>query len=160
MAYSVPNVIRVNRGKLSLDGLAEKAFELQGDRIVIIDRWTEGFADISFFRIGDSGSLLSPMQIYAPSVRLRREFEARAERIRSLAVTIPFEDSLATSQLAHSIGDFFDLPVFMGQETVSRFSAIMQISSEAWNRFQITFLLPSLVEVGPRINVSKVVWSE
>lgn len=33
---SIPDVIRINRGKLNLDGIAEKALELNADRVIII----------------------------------------------------------------------------------------------------------------------------
>ena len=35
---SVPNIIRINRGKLNLDGITEKAVELNANRIVVIAR--------------------------------------------------------------------------------------------------------------------------
>jgi rRNA maturation protein Rpf1 len=161
IAHSIPNVIRVNRGKLSLDGAAEKALELHADRMIIIDRWKEGFANIRFFRIGNSGLTPFPPQINIASVRLRREFEAKIKPIKSLAMTVAFENSSVSKRLAQSIGNFFNLPVFAGRGIVSNFSAAMRISSEASDRFQITFiLLPTLIEVGPRINVSKVVWDD
>jgi len=160
IAYSIPNVIRVNRGKLSLDGVAEKALELQADRIVIIDRWKEGFANIRFFRAGIHGLTPFPPLINIASVRLRREFEAKTKPIKSLAITMPSRDSSLVKRLAHSIGDFFGIPVFVGKDSVSNFSAVMRISSSALDRLQITFVLPALIEVGPRINVSKVVWDE
>jgi len=161
VAHVIPNVIRVNRGKLSLDGVAEKAFELHADRVIIIDRWKEGFANMRFFRMGIHGLTPFPPLINIASVRLRREFEEKAKRIKSLAIVTPFEKSSAVERLAQSLGDFFDTPVFVGQDTVSNFSAAMHISSTVPMRFQITFvLLPALVEVGPRISVSKVVWDE
>ena len=161
ITHSIPNVIRVNRGKLSLDGVAEKALELHADHVVIIDRSKEGFANIRFLRMSISGLTPFPPVINIASVRFRREFEARTKRINSLAITMPSENSSTAKKLAHSIGDFFDIQVIMRQERISNFSASMRISSDALNRLQITFLLlPSLVEVGPRINVAKVVWND
>ena len=161
LAHSIPNVVHVNRGKLSLDGVAEKALELDADRIVIADRWKDGFVNIRFFRTGVSGLTPYPPLINVASVRFRRESEAKTKPIRSLAVTVPSQNSSAAKKLAHSIGDFFDIPVLIGQDKVSNFSAVILISTSALDRLQITFvLLPSLVEVGPRINVSKVVWDE
>jgi len=161
IAHSLPNVIRVNRGKLSLDGIAEKALELHADRIVIVDRYKDGFANIRFFRTGASGLTPFPPLINIASVRLRREFEARTKPIKSLAITMPSENSLTAKRLVQLISEFFDIPVFVGQNTVSGFSASIRISSDSLNRFQITFVLfPTLIEIGPRINVSKVVWDE
>lgn len=161
ITHSIPNVIRVSRGKLSLDGVAEKALELHADRIVIIDRSKEGFANIRFFRISNSGLTPFPPVINITSVRFRREFEARTKRIKSLAIAMPSENSSAAKKLARSMGDFFGISAFVGQDKVSNFSAVIHISTNSLNGLQITFvLLPSLVEVGPRINVSKVVWDD
>ena len=161
IAHSIPNVIRVNRGKLSLDGVAEKASEIHADRIVIVDRGKVGFANIKFFRTDASGLTPFPPLINIASVRLRREFEAKTKRIKSLAILMPSESSLTVKRLADSIGDFFDIPVLLGQKAISNFSFVMRISSNPPDKLQITFvLLPKLIEVGPRINVSKAVWDE
>jgi len=160
IAYSIPNVIRVNRGKLSLDGVAEKALELHADRIVVIDRWREGFANIRFFRTDVSSLTPFPPIINIASARLRREFEAKTKPVKSLAITVPSENSSAAEKLAYSIGEFFNIQVFVGQGNVSNFSAAMHISSAPLNRLQITFLLPTPIEIGPRINVSEVIWDK
>jgi len=159
LARSIPNVIRVNRGKLSLDEVMEKALELQADRIVFVDRCKEGFGIIRFFQVGTSGLTLFPLVINIASVRLRREFEAKTKPIKSIAVTAPLSGNSSTAEkLAQSLSEFFEIPV-VGQDIVSNFSATMRISSSALNRLQITFvLLPTLIEIGPRINISKIVW--
>jgi len=161
IAHVMPNVIRVNRGKLSLDEIAEKALELNVDRVVIVDRGEHGFANMQFFRIGVSG--LAPFYplISIANVRFRREFEVRTKSIKSLAIVMPSEYSSVTKRLVKSLSDFFDIRVFVGQDKVSGVSAVMQVSSKDLDRFQITFyLLPSSVEIGPRINVSKVIWDD
>ena len=160
IAHSIPNVIRVNRGKLSLDGVAEKAIEIHADHIVIIDRSKKRFANIRFFLTSVSGLVSFPPLINISSVRLRREFEVRTKPIKSLAITVPSENYSVVRMLVHSIGDFFGIPI-VSQDEFSSFSAAMRISSSGLGRFQITFvLLPSLVEIGPRIEVSRVVWEE
>ena len=161
IAHAIPNVIRVNRGKLSLDGVAEKALELNADRVVIVDRWREGFAVIRFYRIKAYDLTPSPPVIYIANVRFRRDFETRAKRVKSLAITMSSEISSEAERLAKSIGEFFEIPVFAGEDKVSGFSAAMHISSNAPNKVQMTFVLvPTLVETGPRISISKIVWEE
>jgi rRNA maturation protein Rpf1 len=158
IAHSIPNVIRINRGKLSLDGVTEKALDLNADRIVIVDRWKDGFANIRFFRTNISGLTPLPPLINIASVRLRREFKTKTKPITSLAIIMPSEVSSVAKRLAQGLKDFFEIPVFADQDKVSNFSATMHILSSALGEFQITFiLLPTLIEVGPRINVSKVV---
>ena len=40
--YSIPQVLSINRGKLSLDGISEKALEVNADRVIVVDRWRNG----------------------------------------------------------------------------------------------------------------------
>jgi len=161
LAHSIPNVIRVNRGKLSLEGVAEKALRLQADRIVIVDRCKEGFGIIRFFQVSTSGLTPFLPVINIASVRLRREFEARTKPIKSIAIAVPLsENSSKAKKLVQLLSEFFEIPV-VGQNMVSNFSATLRISSSALKRLQITFvLLPTLIEIGPRINISKIVWDE
>lgn len=162
ITHSIPNVIRVNRGKLNLEGVAEKALELNAVRVVVIDRWKHGFASIRFFQT-ESASGLTPLPplINIANVRLRREFETKTKPIKSLAITMSSENSSVVRRLGQSLSGFFDIPVFVGRDIVSNFSAVMHVSTSASKEFQITFvLLPTLVEIGPRIDVSKVVWDE
>ena len=49
LAHVIPNAVRVNRGKLSLDGVAERALEFGADHVIIIDRWKGGPGEIQFF---------------------------------------------------------------------------------------------------------------
>ncbi|RLI44046.1 Brix domain containing protein, partial [Candidatus Bathyarchaeota archaeon] len=60
LARSIPNVVRVNRGKLSLDGVAERAIEFDADRVVIINRWKGGPGKIELFEVGQEGLVLVP----------------------------------------------------------------------------------------------------
>jgi len=47
-ASCLPNIVRINRGKLNLDGIVEKTLEINADRVVIIDRWKGGLGKFSF----------------------------------------------------------------------------------------------------------------
>lgn len=161
IAHAIPSVVRVNRGKLSLDGVAEKALELNADRVIIIDRWKRGFAVIRFYRIGAYGLTLSPPVIYIASIRFQRSFEVRAKRVKTLAVVMPLEISSEAKRLGQSIGEFFGIPIFVDQDKVSGSSAAMHISSNLPDKVQMTFVIvPTLVETGPRISISKIIWEE
>jgi len=38
----IPSIVRVNRGKMSMDEVAEKALEYGADQFVVVDRWQGG----------------------------------------------------------------------------------------------------------------------
>ena len=156
---SVPNIVRINRGKLNLDGIAERAVELNANRIVAIDRWKAGPGKIKLFRIAQTGLVPVPPLMYVAGVRLRREFEAKTKRIRSLVVTMEPENPTETIRIAEQLSDFFNLPRLSIDEAATKYQASMHVSLDASRRAQITFMfLPQMVEIGPRITLSKVVW--
>lgn len=156
---SVPNVVRINRGKLNLDGIAERAVELNMDRIVVIDRWKGGPGKIKLFRIEPTGLFSVPPLMYVAGVRLQREFEAKTKHVRSLVVTTKPGNPPETVRIAERLSDFFNLPRLSIDEAATKYQASMYISLNASRRTQITFmLLPQMVEIGPRITLSKLVW--
>ena len=156
---SVPNIVRINRGKLNLDGVAERAVELNANRIVVIDRWKAGPGKIKLFRIEQNGLVTVPPVMYVAGVRLRREFEANPERIRSFMVTMEPENRTETIRIAEHLSGFFNLPMLSIDEAATKYQTSMHVSLDSSRRTQIAFMfLPNIVEIGPRITLSKVVW--
>jgi len=159
LVLSVPNIVRINRGKLNLDGIAERAVELNANRIVAVERWKGGPGKIKLFRIDQSGLVPVPPLMYVAGFRLRREFEVKVRHIRYLAVTMEPKNSSETLRIAEQLSSFFDLPKASIDEVDTKYQSSMRISLDALRRIQITFMLfPQMVEMGPRITLSKVVW--
>jgi U3 small nucleolar ribonucleoprotein protein IMP4 len=156
---SVPNIIRINRGKLNLDGITEKAVELNANRIVVIDRWKAGPGKVKLFRIEHNGLISCPPLMHVSGVRLRREFKANTKHLRSLVVTIAQENHTETVRIAELLSGFFNLPRLSIDEAAAKYQVSMHLSLDASRHTQITFMfLPQMVEIGPRITLSKVVW--
>lgn len=161
LARSIPNVVRVNRGKLSLDGVAERAIEFGADRVVIINRWKGGPGKIELFEVGREGLALVPPIMYVAGIKLQREFDrARGKPVRSLIVTTPSEESDENMRIARSLSSFLNIPLSQMGEAVSKSQIAMHISSNDLHCIQITFMLlhPKTVEIGPRVTLSHVVW--
>ena len=159
LARSVPNVVRINRGKLSLDGIAERALELNADRVIVVDRWKGGPGKIKLFRVEPAGlTSVSPL-VYFAGIRLQREFGAEAKAVRLLAVTTAPESSPEITKFAENLSNFLDFPLASIEKAVSDYKASMHVIHNASGRIQITFmLLPQMIEIGPRITISRVVW--
>jgi len=159
LVLSVPNIARINRGKLNLDGIAERAIELNANRVVAIERWKGGPGKIKLFRVKPTGLISVPPSMYVAGVKLRREFEAKMRHIRSLAVTMEPNKSSGTSRIEEQLSGFFSLPRLPINEAATKYQFSMHVSLDAIRRTQITFMsLPQMVEIGPRITLSKVVW--
>ncbi len=160
LARSIPNIIRINRGKLNLDGIAERALEFNADRAVIVDRWRGGPGKIELFQIGPKGFIPIFPLMYIAGIRLKREFEGtKAKPITSLTITMPPGKNSQVAKIAGFLSNFLDIPLSSMDEAVSEYSAAMHISMNASRRTQITFMLLSeTVEVGPRVTISHLVW--
>jgi len=150
-------MVRVNRGKMSMDEVAEEALEQGADRVIIVDRWQGGLGKIEFFHIGALGLTSFSPSLYLAGIRLQREFQpAKLKPLHSLVITQSDDDSL---RMADTLSKFLNIPVLPEKEALLKYQVAMHISSDAKRRVQITFmLLPQKVEIGPRITLSPVMW--
>jgi len=159
LVSSIPDVVRVNRGKMSLDGVAERAIELEADRVVVVDRWRGGPGKINLFQIGSTGLTSVPPLMLIGGIRLRREFKEVTRRNRSSAITMKPEDSAELERVAGRMSQFFDLPVLSVDEAARKHGASMHFSFDSSRHIQITFMrLQRMVEIGPRVTLSKLIW--
>jgi len=159
LARSIPKVVRINRGKLSLDGIAERALELNADRVIVVDRWKGGPGKIELFRVEPAGLTPVPPLMNVAGIKLQREFEAETKAVRSMAVTTAPENPPEATKIAENLSNFLNFPMSSIDRAASKFQASMHVSYNASGRIQITFmLLPQMVEIGPRITISRVVW--
>jgi len=161
LACVIPNIVRVNRGKLSITGVAEKALENNAEKAIIVDRWKGGPGKIRFFNVDSTGLNAVPPLIYVRGIKLQRDFrKTRVEPVRSLAITLPKEKSNQISKIAGFLSDFLHIPILSFKEASSSYQAILHITTDITQRVQITFFLwPEKIEIGPRITVSHVVWT-
>jgi len=118
---------------------------------------------IEFFRISAKGSDVILPLIYVKSVKLSRDFAengSRRRRIKSVAIIASKTASLEVKRLKNFLSELFNIPIFSLKEIYNkRIDAAMQIAADPSNRIIITFkLIPELVEIGPQIRVSHLVW--
>jgi U3 small nucleolar ribonucleoprotein protein IMP4 len=159
LANSIPDVMRVNRGKMSLDGVAEKAIELEADRVVVVDRWRGGPGKINLFQASSTGLKTVPPLMLIRKIRLRREFKEGTRRARSSAITLEPEDSAELIKIGGRMSKYFGLPVLSLNEASENHCASMHFSFDSSRHIQITFMLLSrMVEIGPRVTLSKLIW--
>lgn len=163
ISHTFPNIVRINRGKLSLEGIAEKALELDAEKAMVVERWKGGLGKIRFFRISEKGlDAVSPL-ICIGGIKLRRDFGEnmpKRRRIKSLAVASSRKVPLKVRRLENALSEFFNIPILPFNEVVNRKCDVaMQISADQSNSIVITFkLVPELVEIGPQIRISHLVW--
>jgi len=74
LSHTFPKAMRINRGKLSLEGIAEKALELAIERVVIVNRWKGGPGKIEFFEFRQDSLNAVPPIVCVHNIKFRREF--------------------------------------------------------------------------------------
>ena len=160
LARVIPNTQRINRGKLSIDGVAEKALEINANKVILVCRWKGGPGKIELFRVGARGLIPFPPLIRIKGVRLQREFKLRKiEPTRSLVIAVPPEETAENIKIAESLSNFLEVPMMSMDKVSSKNQIVMQVRSHPEGYSQITFLrFPQRVEVGPRITIRSVIW--
>jgi rRNA maturation protein Rpf1 len=160
LLYSIPDVIRVNRGKMSLDALAEKALELEADRVIVVEKWRDKFAQLSLFKMSPTGLLPVAPVICLSNVSLRRELSKGTKRHMSSVVTVPQGASSEVERTALQISQFLRLPLMRLDDAVEEHRASLHFAFNSSRSIRATFmLLGRMVEIGPRLTVSKLVWN-
>jgi hypothetical protein len=151
--------MRANRGKMSLEELAERAIEEGIDRVLIIERWKGGPGRIRLCRINRGEVAQVPPQIYTQEIRLQREFEKHKAALKSLIIGKPKDELSDTVMLTEALSGFFKIPVMNLNEACPRYKAGMRIRLDETGKISLSFLLlPSMTEIGPRLTVSHLVW--
>jgi len=163
LSHTFSNIVRVNRGKLSLEGIAEKALELDAEKAMIVDRWKGGLGKIRFFRISEEGLDAVPPLIYVKGIKLRRDFREnmpKERRIKSVAMASSQKASFKVKRLENALSEFLGIPILSFDEIVNgKYDCAMQISADPSNCIIVTFkLIPEVVEVGPQLRVPRLVW--
>jgi len=159
LANCISDVVRVNRGKMSLDGVAEKAIELEADRVIIVDRWHGGPRKINLFQVSSTGLKTAPPLMLLSGILLRREFKEGTRRVRSFVITVEPKTSPELEKIARSLSQFLGFPILSLDDASAVHNFSLHISFDSSRRVQFTFmLLERMVEIGPRVTISKMIW--
>jgi len=153
--------VRINRGKLSLEGIAAEALELNAEKVVIVDRWKGGPGKIELYKFDGKELHPTPPLIYLKGVKLRREFRTmpKGRRIKSTAMVASPRPSREVSRLEKALSDFFGIPTFSSENECGGFDALMKITGSQVGELAVTFkLLPENLEIGPRMRISHLIW--
>lgn len=151
--------MRTNRGKMSLEELAENAIEERANRVVIIERWKGGPGRMRLLKINNGELAQVPPQIYIQGIKLQREFEKREVTMKSLIIGKPKDELYDTVMLTEALSGFFEIPVMDLDRAPSGYKATMQIRRDETGEFSLSFLLlPNMTEIGPRLTISHVMW--
>jgi len=158
LARVMPNIVYVNRGKMSSDDVAEKAVENDADGVMISDRGQGGLGVLRLFTVTESGLTKASPTIHFVA-KLRREFSVSNVKSASLiSVQEPTRPG-ELARLAESLSGFLGLPISSREHEPKSALTIMSISCDELGRIVVSFMgEPRHIEAGPRITVSRLEW--
>ena len=157
LAATLPGAIRVNRGKMSFEDIAEKAWELEADRVILVNRWKGNPGKICLYLVGDEGLEPFPPLIYIYGVKLRRDMGIRLGRVRSLAVAARPE----RARLGRALAEFLEVPFLRAGEELEEGEhpdVLLKVWPDRERYAVMSFFRPDGREVGPRIRVRHLIW--
>lgn len=160
LARILPNAVRVNRGKMSNEQLAEKALEEGPEHVLMIERGQGGSGSIRFCNVGQSGLVCVPPTVQIGDTKLRRDFNipSRVKPARGVAIlsSVPSDDM---KKFAEMLAGFFGVPL-LSIEEVPQDESLIVLDRDRAGRLMVTFITgPDHVEVGPRVTVSDMEWT-
>lgn len=162
LSHMLPMVLRTNRGKSSLTEIAEKALGLNLDKVIIIGK-CKSELEVQFFHVRREGLEFVPPLIHLRGVKLKRDFKERmpkGKRIKSIAIMTSSEENLEIEKFKNFLSKFFEVPLLSLEEVINgKYDAVLQVLMDSLDQKVLTFkLAPELMEAGPRLNISRLVW--
>lgn len=155
----LPNVVRISRGKLALDRLAEKALGLKADGVVIVDRWRGGPSKISLYHVASKGLETFFPLLFLASIKLQLDYGQTYKPTGRVAASFSSDLSEEARQVAERISNFFRLPILDKNADLRRIDASLNFSSQLGYIVKASFTHPPLVrEVGPSFTIKMVAW--
>lgn len=162
LARLIPKCIRVNRGKMSLDNLAEKALENNIARVLIIEEWHGNPGKMALFKVLESGLSWFPPKMIIRSLTLQREIKrSQVKTTKVYGILESSEGAMSdVSKLTSVLSDFLQLPKLSHKDVgCLKNQNVVEISHFSHGCIKITFTnFPKGVELGPRIILSNLVW--
>lgn len=158
LAATLPSAIRVNRGKMSFEDIAEKAWELGADRVILVSRWKGNPGKICLFKLAEEGLQPFPPLIYIYGIKLRRAMGVRLGKVRSIGVAA----DPGRTRLGKALAEFLDAP-FLGPggapEAGGEFDVVLRVRPDIERYAVMSFYRArDGREVGPRIRVRHLIW--
>jgi len=142
---------------LSLEGVAERCFELKCDKALVLQRWMGGPGKIQLLELRDSDLTEIPPLIYLAEATLRREY-GTVGRFQAEAIAVQSETNPELIRLAKNLSNFFELPLLTLPHGGSYRVALHVQQHSKWNAKVVLASLPSMREIGPSLTIKHVRW--
>lgn len=156
----LPGSLRINRGKLSFDEVVQEALTLGADRLIFLERWKGAPGKIELYVLRPNVGRYFPM-IYLASVRIQDELYGHAPVRGRLIATVPEEAKPELRRFGEALTNFLQIPLATREQDTTGSAASMVFDDTERSETVVTFTrLPSGAEIGPRLIVKNLIWSD
>jgi rRNA maturation protein Rpf1 len=157
LAYSLPNTLKIQRGKLGINGLTKMAMESGISKIIIVHRWKGNPGKIELRKIEDSKLKIVPPLIYLAGIKLRREYGIK-EKFKIDSVSFEKNSSPKIKAIAKVFSEFIEIPL-INEKFKEKFKASLHISQHSKYEAKVAVTsLPNMKEIGPTFIVKHTIW--
>lgn len=108
LSYSIPNISRFNRGKLSSSEIIERLFDSNANRLVLVHGQKGNIGKIELFKLCGDELGASFLVIHLADVKLRRQHSSRKKFVAQ-AITFEEDTDKNSLKLVNVISQFLGL---------------------------------------------------
>jgi rRNA maturation protein Rpf1 len=154
----------INRGRLNHEGVIAEAIALGADRVMFLERWKGAPGKIEFHLLRPEDRVYYPV-IYLSSVTLQSEIQGSASIRAGLVASITSREQLQLKPLAEALAFFLQVPLTSSEDAslasppVPPFPPRLFFDSKG-PRITVTFKNKLHSEIGPRLEIKKLAWSD
>lgn len=154
---SIPNSVKIQRGKRGLGDLLEAALEAGCDRILLITRWKGSPGKILMMEVEGRALRPVPPLIYLRGIKLRREFGVEG-RFSASAITLGQVREEGV-ELARSLSRFLRMPLLGDWRAAKGEGTSLHISEDRSGALRVSVTNPrGAREVGPAFTIRHLIW--
>ena len=160
----IPGSQQTNRGKLNHEGVIEEALALGLDRAMFLERWKGAPGKIELHLLRPNDRVYYPV-IYLSSVTLQAEIRGNTSIRAGLTASITTRD-LQLNHLAEALASFLQIPLRINDDSSLSTSPVFPplpprlFFESRGSRITVTFKNKHDAEIGPRLEIKKVVWCD
>ena len=155
----VAKSVYINRGKLNMIGVIESARTHNADKVILVERWKGDVGRLRFFYVSSNTFTDTPPILIIRSVKTQTEFKQK-KRIKPNAGLVLFKNLNDNGEkLLQFLSHFLQIPLHSEQTVKAEYSTALCLIPLPNGDLRLTVTSPPLHdEVGPRINIRKIVW--
>lgn len=154
LARTIPGVVRVNRGKLSIDGVEEQASVCGADRVMIIEKQGGNPSTVRLYRLEHGSLTPHPPVIHLKGVLTQDQIGRRTRHLKRVGLSVADGATPEALRLVEELALFLGLQVADRDTAKLRFDATLHICDK-----RISMTSPPITgEVGPVLHVRDLTW--